>query len=461
MPYKPRLWAARMHQQFVRWMVLVLHRRAGKSTAILNHHQRYAMDPARELRRLRHLSPGSTDADLKKLLRGRNYAHIMPTYKQAKMVAWDMLKFYAQPIAGIKKNESELSIVYPTGARVQLFGSDNPDSLRGGAFSGVSFDEHSQQDASIFGTIMSKAIADHLGYAIWAGTIKGKDQLYLTYKAALDNPEWFAVWQDIDVSLATESGPTIDMLRRAMADDLQLIKDGVMTQDEFDQEWYLSTSAAIHGAYYAKELQKAKDDGRITVVPYDPAMPVDTDWDLGIADQMSIWFSQSTRTGQVRLIDYYEASGEGLPHYATVLKDKGYAYGEHWAPHDIAVRDLGTGKSRLATAAEYGIRFKTCPNIGLMDGIAAVRLLLARCWFDEKHADVGLNCLRHYRKRFNKSLNEFMPEPVHDTWSHGSDAIRTLAVRLQPQRDRDRKAERDTQNPFESRGRASQNWMRG
>ena len=79
-------------------------------------------------------------------------------------------------------------------------------------------------------------------------------------------------------------------------------------------------------------------------MPYDPALPVDTDWDLGIGDAMAIWFSQSLRPGEVRLIDYYENSGEGLPFYAGVLKDKGYVYGEHWAPHDIRVRELGTGK---------------------------------------------------------------------------------------------------------------------
>ena len=87
------------------------------------------------------------------------------------------------------------------------------------------------------------------------------------------------------------------------------------------------------GAYYTTLLAAARKDGRITRVPYDPALPVDTDWDLGIGDAMAIWFSQSLRSGEVRLIDYYENSGEGLPHYAGVLKEKGYVYGEHWAPH--------------------------------------------------------------------------------------------------------------------------------
>ena len=106
----------------------------------------------------------------------------------------------------------------------------------------------------------------------------------------------------------------------------------------------------------------------------------------------------------MRLIDYYENSGEGLPFYAGVLKDKGYVYGEHWAPHDIRVRELGTGKSRLETAQSHGIDFQVVPDIGLDDGIDAARLLLPRCWFDEEKCRVGLEALTFYRKAHNERL---------------------------------------------------------
>ena len=152
-----------------------------------------------------------------------------------------------------------------------------------------------------------------------------------------------------------------------------------MTQGEFDQEWYLSTDAAIKGAYYVAELSKARTEGRNTRVPYDPQLPVDSDWDLGIGDSTAIWFTQSLRSGEVRVIDYYENTGEGIPHYARVLREKGYVYGEHWAPHDIRVREFGTGKSRRDTARNHGIDFNIVPNIGLDDGIDAVRLFLPRC----------------------------------------------------------------------------------
>lgn len=441
-PYAPRTWAKKLHASFRRWAVLVLHRRAGKTTAILNHHQRAAMDDRWEMARLRTLLPDASEDYLKPLLRRRVYWHVMPTLKQARLVAWDMLKDYARPIPGHKANEAQMSIRYPNGNQIQLIGADDPDSLRGPALSGLSLDEYSQISPRAFGEVLSKALGDHLGYCIWAGTLKGKDQLYRTHEAGKDSPEWYAVWQDIDASLASESGPTILALKQAMADDLKLVAEGVMTQEEFDQEWYLSLDAAIQGAFYLKQMAAARKEGRITRVPYDPALPVDTDWDLGIDDLMAVWCSQSLRSGEVRLIDYLEAADKGIPQVIAELREKPYIYGQHWGPHDIQVRELGTGKSRLATAAEHGVKFEITPRLHgaagheVSEGIKAARLLLARCWFDETRCARGIEALRHYRSSFNKQLGEFTGVPVHDWASHGADAFRGLAVRHQTPREK-------------------------
>ena len=443
-PYKPRNWARGLHQSFARFSALVLHRRAGKTTGVVNHHQRYAMDDALERKRLRFLKPDLNDAQLAELISppgGRHYGHIMPARNQAKLVVWDKLKFYARDIPGIKVNESELLIRYPTGHKVQLFGADDPDALRGPAFSGLSFDEYSQQPRNIFSEVLSKALADHLGYAIFLGTIKGKDHLYQTYEAAKSSPDWFALWQDIDKSLQSEDGITIQLLEQAMEDDRKLVAQGLMTQDEFDQEWFLSTDAAIQGAYYAKEMAAAKKQGRMTRVPIDPALPIDTDWDLGMDDYMSIVFSQSPRAGDVRIVDFYENSGEGFPHYVKVLNGsepghehrQSYVYGKHHPPHDINVREMGTGKSRKETAANLGLKFEEpVACVSLADDIDTTRLFLAKCWFDETRTKRLIECLRHYRKSYNQKLDQFTSTPVHDGYSHGADAFRTLAVRHKP-----------------------------
>lgn len=432
-PYRARQWAKGLHSSTARFSALVLHRRAGKTTAVLNHHQRAAIDDQWERRRLLSLAPDLTDSQLRELIRppgGRHYAHIMPLHTQAKSVAWDKLKYYSQDIPGIKRNESELLIRYPNGSKLQLFGADNPDAFRGMAFSGLSLDEYSQMLGNVFSEVLSKALADHLGYAIFCGTIKGKDQLYQSYEAAKLSPDWFSLWQDIDRSIETEDGITIKVLQQAMEDDRKLVAQGLMTQDEFDQEWFLSVDAAIKGAWYLDQMRAALKEGRITRVPWEPGLPVDTDWDIGMVDAAALVYSQTTRAGEVRIIDYDEAEGEALPFFIQRMRSKPYTYGKHYPPWDSTVKQFGSGKSTIDVAAELGLRFEHPEkNPGVLPGIDAVRMMLPKVWFDEVKASRLIECLRNYRKKFNSQLDTFTGVPVHDQYSHGADAFRGLAVR--------------------------------
>lgn len=442
-PYKPRNWAKAFHASFKRKAAIVLHRRAGKTTCVVNHHLRAGLNDDWEKRRLLYLRPELTEAEIKELIHppgGRHYGHVMPTRVQAKTVAWDKLKFYAEQVGG-KPNESELLYKLPNGNKIQLFGADEPDSMRGPAFFGLSFDEYSQQPRNIFSEVLSKALADHLGYAVFLGTIKGKDHLYKTHEAAKNDPDWFALWQDIDASLATEEGITIRLLEQAMEDDRKDILAGLMTQAEFDQEWYLSHEAAIKGSFYSEQLRSLRQRGQITRVPYDPSLPVDTDWDLGI-DAMAIWFSQSTKWGEIRLIDYHEDIGGGLIECIKALKGQSgdakadarrsqYVYGQHWGPHDIETREISSGLTRRQIAQNNGLAFRVTPKIDVADGITAARALLNRCWFDEVNTERGRECLLHYRKTYQQKFDQYSATPVHDWASHGADAFRGLAVRHQ------------------------------
>lgn len=183
----------------------------------------------------------------------------------------------------------------------------------------------------------------------------------------------------------------------------------------------------VPGSIYGAQLDEAMLQGRISNVPRDLTLPVHTYWDLGVGDSTSIWFLQ--RAGKEwRAVDFYEASGEGLPHYAQVLKDRGYTYGDHWAPHDIQVRELGSGKSRLEVAASLGIRFRITPNIGVEDGIHAARMVFPQVWFDATRCEKGMEALRYYRRDYNTRIGEFKATPVHDWASHAADAFRYFAV---------------------------------
>jgi hypothetical protein len=213
-----------------------------------------------------------------------------------------------------------------------------------------------------------------------------------------------------------------------MDDDRKLILQGLMSQAEFDQEWFLSREAAIKGAFWGDEIKAAREQGRIGRVPYDTAHSVDTDWDLGI-DAMAVWFTQSERSGAIRVIDYHEDVGGGLPAVIKAVREKGYTYGEHWAPHDIETREISSGSTRRQAAHGLGIDFKVTPKIAVADGITAAGLLMSRCWFDEVKCKAGLEALLHYRRTWNERLSRFMAEPYHDWASHGADAFRGLAVR--------------------------------
>ena len=182
------------------------------------------------------------------------------------------------------------------------------------------------------------------------------------------------------------------------------------------------------GAYYATEMRDAKDQGRIGTVAYAPSMPVTTAWDLGVGDSTAIWFAQHVGA-EVRLIDYYESSGVGLDHYVRVLNEKGYIYGNHILPHDVRVRELGSGKSRMEVLDSLGARpISVAPQLMVDDGIQAVRSMLANCWFDAERCERGIDALRQYHREYDDNGKVWRSRPSHDWASHGSDAFRYLAV---------------------------------
>lgn len=216
------------------------------------------------------------------------------------------------------------------------------------------------------------------------------------------------------------------------------VKKAEIQREDMKRE-YPSTAkeafeASVEGAYYGEQIARAETDGRVGRVPWEPRVDVETWWDLGMDDDMSIWFVQRVAQ-EVRVIDYYANSGEGLLHYAKELRAKPYNYGRHVGPHDIQVRELGTGKSRLETAEEMGLRpFEVAPKLEVQDGIEAVRNLLPRCWFDAEKCADGLRALKNYRKDWDENRGVWLPRPRHDWASHGADAFRTGAVSREPLR---------------------------
>ena len=176
-------------------------------------------------------------------------------------------------------------------------------------------------------------------------------------------------------------------------------------------------------------------------MPHDPGLSVETWWDLGMNDFMSIWFVQ--RHGiEVRVIDFYQDSGEGLGHYAGILQEKQrerkFVYERHLWPHDGNVRILDEkGRSRVDVMRDLGYEVEVVERGLVQTGIEAVRNLLPLCWFDEAHCEQhGIRSLRNYRKEWDENLATFKKTPRHDDNSHAADAFRTGASFSVPKRRR-------------------------
>jgi hypothetical protein len=395
-PYEVRDQFRPLHARDTRWFIGVAHRRAGKTVADINE-----------------LVIGATKCPLP----NPRFAYIAPQLNQAKDIAWVYLKEYTAFIPGMKINESELWVELPGGARIRIYGADNPDRLRGIYLDGAVLDEFGDMDPTIWSQVIRPALSDRKGWACFIGTPKGKNTFHKLWVAAEDDPDWTRL-----MLRASETGLLDD---KELADARKMMSD-----DEYAQEYECSFDAAVRGAYYAQEMNAAENEEtpRITSVPYDPRLLVHTAWDLGVADSTVIWFIQ-TMGRETRFIDVLKGEGVGLDWYARKLQERNYLYGTHYLPHDIEVRELGTGKSRLEVLNGLGVNNVTvCPNLPIADGIQSVRMLLPTCWFDKDKCKDGIEALRMYRRDYDEKRQEFRQAPLHDWTSHYADAARYFAV---------------------------------
>jgi phage terminase large subunit len=396
--FTPRAQFVRFHARAERFACIVTHRRAGKTVACVHDLQRAALSCGKPRPR---------------------FAYLAPLLKQSKAVAWDYLRDAMAPLRrlGATAHEGELRIDYPGGAQVRLYGADNPDALRGIYLDGIVLDEYADMDPRMWSEIIRPALADRQGSAVFIGTPKGRNGFFELWRRAQSEPGWFSL-----MLKASETG-LIPESELALAR-----KD--LSEEQYAQEFECSFDAAVVGSYYGKQLFRAEQDTRIGNVPCEPSAMVWTAWDLGIRDATAIWFAQVVGR-EIRIIDYYEASGVDLGHYVRELNTRPYVYAGHIVPHDAQARELGTGKSRLEVLQSLGLKNITlAPQHRIEDGINAVRVFIPKCWFDEGKCQRGLDALKLYRSDYDDRLQVLRPGPVHDWTSHAADAFRYLAMTL-------------------------------
>jgi phage terminase large subunit len=396
LPYKPRRHFVPLHASQKRWKFAVCHRRAGKTVALANSLIAAALNNTR------------TDPPPR-------YAYIGPSFDQTKDLVWTYLKHYTSNIPGIRALEGELTIVFPGGANIRLYGGALAyERMRGIYLDGAVLDEYPLLAPQAFTSVVRPCLADYRGFAIVSGTSAGDDHFHKLKLKAEDDPDW-----DIFDIKITDTGT--DALSLEEVEEMR--KD--MSVDEFAREMLNSFEAPVEGAYYAEALNDLQLAGRVCKVSPDLNTDVITAWDLGIRHLQVVWLFQLAGR-EVHWIDYIEGTGKKLAHYADLLHLKskvgGFKYRAHLLPHDVEVRELTTGHSRkhelFSLLAEPVL---TVPNHNTEDGITATRGVLGVSWFDENATRRGLARLRSYRRG---KTGVAVPDEAEDA----ADAFRTGCV---------------------------------
>lgn len=360
-----------------------------------------------------------------------NYWYMLPQATQSRRAIWEAIN----PHSGKRRideafpqelrettRENEMFMRLKCGSSWHVVGSDNYNSLIGSPPIGIVFSEWPLADPLAW-AYLRPILAENGGWAIWNYTPRGMNHGHTTFENAKTEDGWFAE------KLTVDDTGMLDEITLAR-ERKQYIKDFGEESGEafFRQEYYCSFSAPMVGSYYGREFTYLDSQKRIGKVPWEPACQVHTAWDLGKGDNMAIWFVQFVGK-EVRVIDFEQGSGVGLPTYVQKLRDRPYAYGEHILPHDVDVTELATEVTRKATLRSLGLNnIRVIPRMPVGDGINAARNLLAKCWFDAEKCEHGVNALRQYRREYDEKRKVYHDLPLHDWTSHAADAFRYLAL---------------------------------
>jgi len=394
--YVPREQFLSFHSRDQRWSVLVCHRRAGKTVAAINDVIGRALHTKKPF---------------------AQYAYMAPYFSQAKRVAFDYLLRYTRGMR-TAVNIAELTVTLVNGAKIFLFGADNPDSLRGIYLDGAVLDEPAAMHARVFTEVVRPLLADRQGWCVFIGTPAGKNEFWRIREEARLNPErWF--YMELKAS-------TSHLLPQEELDDARRI----MSEDEYAQEFECSFEAAIRGSYYGKVLNEAMQAGRIADIAHDPSLPVHVAMDLGYTDSTAVWMWQALGS-ELRFIRAFERSGLAIADYVDILSSHPYVYGDIWLPHDARAKSLQTGRSLLEIMrSAHGIKPKLVPELTVQQGIQAGRYVITSTatYFDAVNCYDGLEMLRQYQREYDERRAAFKDNPKHDKASHFADGFRYASI---------------------------------
>lgn len=391
--FTPRPWQMEVYTNLSRFNTLVVHRRAGKTIFAVNMLIKWAAEK-----------------------RGL-YGYIASSMSDSIDLAWEPLIEYSEGLIA-NVNVARREIILVNGSKIKLYSYHKEEKLLGRGFSGVIVDETQKMPARVWEEILLPTFLGTEGKVIFIGTPRGENFFYQLYCKGQDENKdnWFS-----QVYTVEDTGFV----------NLEEYKD--LTQDQHpaknQQEFWCSFSAAVIGAYYADTIESLEKDGQIKDLEWDPNLLVYTSWDLGINDPTCVWFWQEDGEGNRYYIEYYQESDQNLGNHIQYVQSRPYRYGTHFAPHDINVRDLTSGISRISWAEkEHGFIFEPVKRVVVNEAIPIVQRYMQDCYFDRTKCALGLRALKNYSQKFNETTNQYLDEPNHDQWSHGADAFRYGAI---------------------------------
>ena len=354
------------------------------------------------------------------------YYYIFPSYSQARKALFDtmtndgkrMIEFIPAPLIA-STNIAEMKISLINGSIIQCIGAMNWNSLMGTNPCGIVYSEAALMESNNCYKFLSPILQANNGWCLLASTPRARNWFHDMYVIAQHNPD---VWFTSKLTIEDTKHIPIEVIEAE-------ITRGDISRSFANQEYWTSFSEGIEGGWYNHYLEQMRINNQLTGVPHLGEYKTHTSWDLGIRDQTSVIFLQLI-DHKIHIIDYYENTDMGLEHYVHYLKTKPYVYGHHIAPHDIKVREFGTGMTRLDKARNLGIDFTIADNIPFIDGIEAVRSTLPRIWIDQVRCKRLISALESYRKAKDESTNTYKSTPIHDIHSHPMDALRYLCISL-------------------------------
>ena len=382
--------------------VAVWHRRAGKDSTAINL------------------------TAVKATQRVGTYWHLLPTSVQSRRVVWNETDGSGRRIIDQafpleirdSTNSSDMTIRLLNGSLWQLGGSDHYNSLVGSNVIGVVFSEWALCDPAAWDYIRP-ILVENGGWALFIYTPRGRNHGWDLWRSAKDSDRWFTSRLSVTDTSRADGSPIVS------AEQIDDERQDGMSEEKVQQEFYCSFAAGVEGAYFARQLEAAREDGRIGRVPWNPRYPVHLYMDLGIDDATAIWFGQ--RIGHSRnWFRYAEYRDRALADIFLELADLPYRFGTINLPHDGKQRDKGTGRRLIEYAEDaWGDQRAAViahPQRPKQDLIENGRALIGVSYFDEEHCARGLDALSNYRKIWDERRKCYQQQPLHDWASHGASA---------------------------------------